>query len=484
MTRASLQQLSALLVAATTSISVQAGNGFAGTGPSATLGSAATGHYLSNAINPANVGFDRQWIRTGNISAGRLHLSSGLEYGNVQELFDSYDELSAWLKDNDSGTNPGDGNGGNPGQPPKPIDPVNPDLERIINEFKAEATRIGAILAVIATEGYANADLGTDLALVFNRDGLGGTWGLDVSYAGSASAVGFVEDLNFDAEQALTELQAAYNLQPGDPATTFDLSGGFLLHIDPSAGTVKGEFDNDSLLAVRAARETTVAINYSRELAVNGQQLFLGIRPKYVNMGLSGLITRIGDITDSESLFDDIRDADFNNTSNLSLDAGVLWASDNYTAGLAVTDIFEPTYDFNFVGSTGFTNPSVIAALQRLQTFKQARRWRLDSSYISDDKQWAASLSLDANPVRDALGENHQWANLSGSWKPDSFWIPSIRLGYAANLAGTHTKLYKLGLTFFNHVDLDLGMSRDTVRIDGDTLPRGLNISLGFNYGF
>ncbi|AFU99475.1 conjugal transfer protein TraF [Simiduia agarivorans] len=474
-------RLATALVAAA-SINAQAGNGFAGTGPAATMGSAVTGHYLSDAINPANVGFDRQQISSTSFSAGRLHLSGGLEYGNVQELFDGYDELSAWLKDNDSGGN--NGGGGNPDQPPKPIDPIDPDLERIIEEFKAEATRIGAILAVIATEGYANTDLGTDLALVFNREWLGGTWGLDVSYAGSASAVGFVEDLDFNAEQALTELQAAYNLQPGDPATSFDLSGGIILHIDPNAGTVRGEFNNDSLLAIRAARETTVALNYSRAFALGDQQWFVGVRPKYVNMGLSGLITRIGDITDSESLFDDIRDADFNNTGNLSLDAGVLWASDHYTAGLAVTDIFEPTYDFNFVGSTGFNNPVVVAAFERLQTFKQARRWRLDSSYISDNKQWAASVSVDANAVRDALGENHQWANVSGSWKPDSFWIPSVRLGYSANLAGTHTKLYKLGLTFFNHLDLDLGLSQDTVRINGDTLPRGLNVSLGFSYGF
>lgn len=476
-------QVATTLVAVAASINACAGNSFAASGPAATLGSGVTGHYLSDPINPANVGFDRKRIPSDNFSAGRLHLSSGLEYGNVQELFDRYDELSAWIseKDSESGNS---GEGGNPSQPPKPIDPIDPDLERIIDEYKAEATRIGAILAVIATEGYANADLGTDLALVFNRDWLGGTWGLDISYAGSASALGFVEELDFDAEQALGELQAAYNLQPGDPATSFDLSGGLILHIDPNAGTVRGEFNNDSLLAVRTARETSIGLNYSREITFNNQQIFLGIRPKYVNLGLSGLITRIGDITDSEKLFDDIRDADLNHTSNLSLDAGVLWAADNYTAGLAVTDLFEPTYDFNFAGSTGFTNPVVVAALERLQTFRQARRWRIDSSYISDNKQWAASFSADANAVRDPLGENHQWATLSGSWQPDNLWIPSIRIGYSANLSGSHMKLYKLGLTLFRHLDLDLGLSRDSVRIDGDTLPRGLNISLGFNYGF
>lgn len=465
-----------------------AGNGFTSTGPSGTLGYGVNGHYLSASNNPASIGYDRQFIPENNFTAGRMHLAMGMEYGNVQELFDTYDKLSAYLEDKDDSDDSGSGNGGgNPDQPPKPIDPVNPDLEKLIDEFKQEATRIGALLAIISVEGYANADLDSDFAVLFNRTWAGGTWGMELSLGGSASAIGFIDDIDFDPEQALTELKAAYNLQPGDPATSFDLSGGLLLHIDPNAGTVRGEFDNDSLLAVRAAKKNTLSLSYSYELPLSDDsdsRLFLGLKPKFVNMGLSGVITRIGDIADSEKLFDDIRNASFNETNNLSLDAGLLWQTGNYTLGASVADIFEPTYQFNLVSSGDFSNPELVAQVNRLQNFQKSRQFLIDGSFLSDNRHWSASFSVDANEIKDALGETHQWLHLGGSWRPETRWIPSLRLGYSANLAGTEARIAKLGMSLFRHVDLDVGLSSDTVEISGDTLPRGLFASLGFQYGF
>ena len=474
------------------STSAAAGNGFSLSGPASTLGKVSNGQTaISNSGNPAAIGFDRQRMDQSDTVLGGVYLGGGLEYGNVEELFDLYDELSNAIKD-DGGTsggggNGGGGNGGNGGGGLDfgDIDINNPDIAAAIDRIKTEATRIGGLLALVAVEGYANADATVDLPLIVNKDVLGGTLGFNFSYSGSASAVGFMEELNFDAATAQAELEAAFNLQPGDPITTFDLSGGLSVTVDPSTGAVSGTFANDSLLATRAAQESQLGLTYSYPVSMGDEStLYLGATAKFVRMGLTRIATRIGDITDAEGLFDDIRNAKFRTTNKLGMDLGALWVAHHVTLGASVTDAFEPSYQFNDIDTSNFDNLDLAQLIDRLQTFTQERQITLEASTYTEDRQWALSTSYEGNAVIDPLGDEHQWFTVSGGWHSNNFWLPSVRIGYQTNQVGSEISMYKLGFSMFRYVDLDVGMSSKKIELDGTSLPTGASVSLGFNYAF
>ncbi|MDN3637711.1 conjugal transfer protein TraF [Simiduia curdlanivorans] len=482
------QRLAAALALTICAPSTLAANGFMQTGPAGTYGKASSGQTaISNSGNPAAIGFDRQRMNQENTVLGALYLGGELEYGNIQELFDIYDELANAF--NDDGSSSGGGSGGGStsggGLDFGDIDINDPDIAAIIDRVEGQANHIGALLALVATEGYANADAAVDLPLIFNTDIFGGTLGFNFSYSGSASAVGFMEDIDFDAATAQTELEAAFNLQPGDPATTYDLSGGISLTIDPNTNSVSGTFDNDSLLATRAAQATQFGVSYSYPIVFeNSSTLYLGATAKYVRMGLARVATRIGDITDSEDLFDDIRDAKFVNTNRFGMDFGALWVAKHVSLGTSITDAFEPSYEFNAIDTSNYNNPTLGALIDELQTYEQERQITVEGSLYTEDRAWALSTSYETAAIKDPLGAEHQWFSISGGWNSNSFWVPSVRLGYHMNQVGSEINMYKLGFTLFRYVDLDLGMSSEKVEIDGTSLPQGASANLGFHYTF
>ncbi|BFM13402.1 hypothetical protein R50072_35550 [Simiduia litorea] len=466
-----------------------AANGFMQSGPTSTIGNVSSGQTaLSNSGNPAAIGFDRQRMNQDDAVLGGLYLGGELEYGNIQELFDVYDELANAFGDDGSSGGSGGSGGGNTsggGLDFGDIDINDPDIAAIIERVNNQATHIGALLALVATEGYANANAAVDLPLIVNADIFGGTLGFNFSYSGSASAVGFMEDIDFEADTARTELEAAFNLQPGDPITTYDLSGGISLTIDPNTNRVSGTFDNDSLLATRAAQATQLGVSYSYPLVFDDSStLYLGATAKVVRMGLARVATRIGDITNSEDLFNDIRDAKFVNTSRFGLDFGALWVAKNISLGTSITDAFEPSYEFNAIDTSNYSNQNLRALIDDLQTYQQERQVTVEGSLYTEDRTWALSTSYETTAIKDPLGAEHQWFSVSGGWSSNSFWIPSVRVGYHVNQVGSEINMYKLGFTLFHYVDLDLGMSSEKVEIDGTSLPQGASANLGFHYAF
>lgn len=457
------------------------------TGPAQTNGGAYPGQTLTaGGFNPAAGAFAAQSAREGQSVVGRLHIGGAIEYGNVEELFDLYDELSQAFEESDSGG--GGGGGGDPtddGLQLPVIDIDDPDLDALTEAIRERAARVGVVLALVASEGYANADLGTDFAMNFTQPWLGGHWGLSYQYGGSASAQGFLVPVELDVDQLRTELESAFNLTPTDPVTRFDLSGGLILTVDPANGHASATFENDSLFAVRAAEQHVAAVDYNYVIPLaQEQQLILGSRAKYVSMGLTRVVLRVGDITDAEDIFDEIDNGDFRTTEKFGMDFGALLTGKQYTAGLSVRDAFEPTYEFNPVDTSGFTNPDLVALIESQTQFKQKAQWTADASVFTQDRRWSAGISYALNDVTDALGEEYQWLTVSGGWHPDSFWIPDLRLGYSANQAGTEVAIYNLGLTLFDYVDLDFSMSTDEVTIDGQNVPRGARASLGFQFAF
>ncbi len=445
---------------------------------------------LSASTNPAAAAVELGRAEKDSHVTMMPSITAGIEYGNVQELFDLVDALSKEFKPSPPGT--GGGSGQNPGdkQPggeeiDKIIDIVFPDLKDTMDKAATEVAVLGSALAFIAVEGYGKAFAAADIPVVVGKRLLGGAWNFNINYSGTAKALGVAQPINFDFDQALAELEAAYNLMPGDPATTFDLSGDLELRIDPATGSVRLNLQNDSLLLTKAATIGEFAVGYGRQVwSTDAGRLFVGAKAKYYRVGLSRASVRFGDITDSDELFDAIRHADLDYDNGFGLDFGASWVAQHFLVGATLVNINEPDFKYPAVDTSAYTNQNIIDFLNRTDTYTMEAQLRLESSVYTTDRRWTVNIGLDANKVQDPVGDDFQWATVSAGYATSKWWLPGVRFGFRKNLAGTELGYLGFGMTLLKYVNLDIASALETVKISGEDLPRGLMISLGFQATF
>jgi hypothetical protein len=239
--------------------------------------------------------------------------------------------------------------------------------------------------------------------------------------------------------------------------------------------------ENDSSMLTKSAQMTELNVGYSRLAWSNSAgSLYLGAEARLYYMGLSRLSVRFGDITNSEELFDAIRDTNLSYSTRLGVDIGALWAGENYQIGAQLTNVNEPKFDFPAVDLGPYNNQDIIGFLERDQTYEMDRQLKLEASLFSSDRRWSAHVGLDADPATDPMGDRYQWLTVSAGLQRDSWWLPGARVGYRQNLAGTEMSYISIGLTAFKIVNFDIASAFDTVSIDGTTLPQGLMVSIGF----
>ena len=485
--RISLTALCALLVISTAS----AGPIYQPPGSNLTFGDVTHGLRVQSASsNPAAAAADR--ARSQGISNRGLVFSAaaGLEYGNVQELFDLYDEITGAYRPSEPDVPAG------PGQNPDPdngidigriIDEIDPDLRATIDAIAQELVSQAAVLGIIAAEGYARAWVSADVPLVLNGNLWGGTWTTGVNWSGSSKAFGATVPLEFDVDEALDELARALDDFINDvvpnPPPQVALSPDVLLNIDPASRNVIVLLDTDSSLITKATQTTEVNLGYSRESWSSGSgSLYLGAEAKLYLMRLSRFAARFGDITDSEELFDAIDNAEFRSDQGVGMDLGALWVANNYQLGVQWTNINEPEFKYPEIDIEPFRDTQIIEAIQRDQIFTMESQVKLEGSVFTSNRRWSAHVGFDANAATDALGDDYQWATLSAAWtRPDSFWLPNVRLGWRQNLAGTELGYVSLGATMFRYINIDIASALDTVRISGTELPQGVMGSIGFH---
>ncbi len=108
------------------------------------------------------------------------------------------------------------------------------------------------------------------------------------------------------------------------------------------------------------------------------------------------------------------------------------------------------------------------------------RQLKLEASLFTSDRRLSAHLGYDVDSATDPMGDRFQWLTVSAGFATDSWWIPGGRIGYRQNLTGTKLEYVSIGLTAFKIVNFDISSSLHTVEIDGQTLPQGLMLSIGF----
>jgi hypothetical protein len=476
----------AILLLSVTAVS--AGPVFQPPGANLTYGDVTHGMRIQSASgNPAAAAADvargREELTRGTV----LSVAGGLEYGNIQNLFDFYNEVTGGYKPSD----PGEGGGG-PGQDPgdKPDDGIglgdiwdalDPDVQATIEAVVEEVVTQTAILALIQEEGYGKVWASADAPFLLGGEFLGGTWTLGVNWSGTAKAFGIADEIDFNTDAARQALEDWLNELPINRPALLPVSEEVLLKIEPVTNSVSMFIDNDSSMLSKAAQMTELNVGYSRHAWSNSAgSLYLGAEARLYFMRLSRFSVRFGDITDSEELFQAIRDSNFRNSERAGIDIGALWVGENYQIGAQVTNLNEPKFQFPAVNLDPYSRENVIGFLQRDQTYRMDRQLKLEASLFSSNRRWSAHLGVDADPATDPMGDRYQWLTLSGGLTRDSWWLPSARIGYRQNLAGTEMSYLGIGITTMKIVNIDIASAFDTVKIDGQKLPQGVMLSIGF----
>ena len=468
-------------------IAAWAGPVYQPAGANLTYGDVTHGQRIQSASgNPAAAAADIDRATKKRTRGTVLSFAAGLEYGNVQNLFDFYDELTRAYEPSDPGM------GGGPGQSPEDKPPggidlgdiwdsLDPDFQETIEAVATEVARQGVILALIAEEGYGKAWVAAEAPFVLGSEHFGGTWTYGVSWSGASKAFGIAQSIEFDEDAARDALEAWFNQLPINRPVQFPLDDQVLISIHPVTNAVRFAIENDSSMLSKATQTSELSVGYSRLAWSNDSgSLFLGAEARLYMMRLSRLSVRFGDITDSEELFDAIRDSHFSNDERLGVDIGALWVGNNYQLGAQLTNVNEPNFTFPDVDLEPYVNARIIGLLVNDQIYEMDRQLKLEASLFTSDRRWSAHLGLDADPATDPMGDDYQWMTVSAGLITDSWWIPGARIGYRENLAGTKMKYLSAGVTAFQLLNIDISSALDTVRIDGHKLPQGLMVSIGF----
>jgi hypothetical protein len=440
----------------------------------------------SASTNPAAGAADR--AREGNRAGSNSVLSAavGIEYGNIQEVWDFYDQLSRAFAKSD----PGEDIGG-PGQLPgdKPDfgidlddvwDMLNPEIQEKVASVASVVQTQVATLALIQAEGYGKAWWAADAPLVFENERWGGAWSMQLHWSATSRAFGLVEPIEFLEDEARAAIGEWFDEEVANRPATLDVGGQVRLFID-ALGNVSLSLQNDSLVAAKAARLGAVSAGYSRAVwSGDGGTLYAGVEGHLYNLRLSRYGVRFGDITDSEVLFDEIRNADYETDTRVGLDLGVLWVGKNYQLGAQLRNINEPNFSFPVL-ELPIRDLDLIEALAQDRIYTMDLQLKLEASRFSANQRWSFHLAGDANAATDPVGNKFQWVTASAGYAVGKTWLPRIRLGYRKNLAGTKKTYLSLGATLFRYVNVDVSSAFDTTKIDGRKLPESVMASIGFN---
>jgi len=455
-------------------------------GANLTLGDVTHGKRVQSASsNPAAAAADLARASGKTTRGTVVSFAAGLEYGNIQNLFDFYDSVTGAYDPSDPGI------GGGPAQLPelKPggidlgeiWDRLDPDAQEAARVIATEVATQVVLAALIREEGHAKAWVAVDAPFVIDNEFLGGAWTFGVNWSGSSKAYGLVQPIDFDEDAARQALQDWFDTLPLNRPSQLPLGGSIDLTVDPGTNGVLLSIDNDSSIITKATQTTELNLGYSREAWRTGAgNLYVGAEARLYLKRLSRFSVRFGDVTDAEALFDAIRDSNFRSDEALSVDIGALWVGENYQLGAQLTNINEPTFEFPAVDLEPYTSEIAIQFLRRDQTYKMDRQLKLEASMFTASRRWSAHVGYDADAATDPMGDRFQWLTVSAGFTNDGWWMPAVRIGYRQNLTGTELGYISIGFTAFKIFNFDIASALDTVKIDGTKLPQGLMVSLGF----
>jgi len=279
--------------------------------------------------------------------------------------------------------------------------------------------------------------------------------------------------------------------------------GGFGILDDPlSFNDQNGTFTTATSIYLKAGTEFTLSGSYSRPVYKNNHgTLYGGVKAKYITLELSKQLIPLESIDSDEieDLLVDKYDQNLIDSQEFAVDLGLVWDAKYYRIGLSLENLNEPEFKY---GEIGANCTSVKEATNERSTCEVAKYFTQQTGEITATETHVKSsmaradamvkvtdrlqLSgvLDLAEYNDVIGYDNQWYHIAASYDADSTWVPSIRVGYQENLAGTKTSSLNFGASLFGMVNLDVQWGLDEVEIDGSNIPRTFGISLSVDERF
>ncbi|MDT0596351.1 conjugal transfer protein TraF [Glaciecola petra] len=257
-----------------------------------------------------------------------------------------------------------------------------------------------------------------------------------------------------------------------------------------------------SAVYVKSAGLVTLSVGYSHLLwETENLGLHAGINANVNQYELAKNIISLAGLEDGEDIGDAIQDDYENNAlsnTNIAIDVGLLFVSNNANVGLSISDINEPEYDYGSLASTcsnlsGISLDNCFVAQDAIargriaanETFIANAQATLEASaWMGEGTRFGFHSSIDLNEKNDPIGDLYQWASVSATADFNNWLIPEFRLGYSKNLAGTELSYYSVGVTFLKHADLDVRWSDESVEIDDSNAPRSAFFSFSIQTKF
>ena len=272
------------------------------------------------------------------------------------------------------------------------------------------------------------------------------------------------------------------------------------IEIVPSGG---GDFELQSRTSayLKGAYGGHLAVGYSAPVWQQDEgRLFVGGRLNYYQMELSKGVIALEDTDDDDDDFGDALRDDFDRNSAkrsvASVDVGALWVTPRYQAGGYLRNLNEPTMKYPSIGqncleldsgvsqNNCFTAGSFSDRIALSEKYRMNRQLTVEGSVYTLDRSLSAGFSYDVNATRDIVADEYQWFSLHAAYASESWWVPGVRAGYRSNQKGSGLSYYTAGLTLFRVLNLDAAMATDSVRVDGDKMPRSAMASLSFELYF
>ncbi|OPX55272.1 plasmid transfer operon, TraF, protein [Oceanospirillum multiglobuliferum] len=265
---------------------------------------------------------------------------------------------------------------------------------------------------------------------------------------------------------------------------------GRVSFLDAPLVDVSNTLRTRSAVYVKGASVVELGLGYSRPVFSNSGNfpgtLVLGASTKYYGAKLTKQVSGI-DRDDGKSIGTLINDGLKDNsksTSALGIDLGAVWQSDYYQVGVAAQNLNSPKFDYSSLDNNrDARNFSTEISLN--ETYTMDPQYTVSGAVFTKSKLWMITGSMDMVEVNDPVGDKVKNMQVAASFFPKNPVAPVARIGYQKNLAGEKLSALNFGLGLFRGVaNIDLTYGLESVKVDGNTLPRQFGLQFSFEETF
>jgi len=277
-----------------------------------------------------------------------------------------------------------------------------------------------------------------------------------------------------------TDNNAAFILD----ASISAVAKGSLLADKVNVDIANEKLTTDTSFYAQTATDFQIGLGYSQAMWQNSHGMLVGgAKANLHNLSMGRALVRLDDedVDAGDAISDAISD-DAVTSTGVGIDLGAVWVSNYYQIGVTLANINEPEFDGAPITTNDASDTYNVSATDKYVMEMQST---VDLAVSTSGKQVTLGMSYDTNAVKDAVGDEYQWAVASLSYYGDSHFFPGIRAGYRQNMAGSELSYATFGLTVLKRLNIDLAVALETVEDeDGDETPRSAYFSIGYDTAF